>query len=115
MATIAATKVEREDRGTVITWGALSQVSADVGNGVFIGDITDISVQAVGTSTNTVAIQGSNDNVHFEILGAGLTLTIAAGGQSPVQPLPARPLYIRPGTPSAGVNTIVTVGGRRPF
>jgi hypothetical protein len=113
MATINPTRVDRNDGGVVITWAALVNATSDVGQGVFIGDLVDVAVQAVGTNATTVEIEGSNSGDDYNDLGAGQTLTIGASGSSPVQNILARALFIRPATPSAGANTDVILSGYR--
>lgn len=112
MATVAAKRVDNGNGGVTISWGALDQSKGDVGEGVFIGDLVDVSVQAKGTGATTVSIQGSNDGVNYAPLGAGMTLTMS-NGVAPVTNIVARALYIRPSTPSGNADTIVTVGGYR--
>lgn len=114
MATIAAARVDRDDGATVITWTNLVQATSDVGDEVYIGDLVDVSVQALGTNATTVEIQGSNDGTNFAALGAGMTLTIGASGSSPITNLLARALLVRPNTPSAAADTdVVLIGYRR--
>lgn len=109
MATIAAVHVQRDDLSEVVTWTDLVNATSDVGNKVAIPQCRDISVQAFGTNATTVVIQGSNDGTNWNNLGSGLTLTIGATGSSPVTRVPEHPLFIRPSTPSAGVNTDVVL------
>jgi len=114
MATIVPVRVDRPDGGVIITWTNLVNSTSDVGRAVYIGDLDDVSVQAVGTSATTCIIQGSNDGTSFNILGAGVTVTVGATGNSPVLPLLAKPMFLRPATPSAASDTdIIVVGARR--
>ena len=111
MATIIGNMVRDENKVTTVTWGPMSQAAGDVGRGAIVGDLIERSVQAIGTNTNTVAIQGSNDGTNWGALGAGITLTIGATNTSPITALPINAKYIRPATPSAGTDTIVIFCG----
>lgn len=114
MATIRGNRVDRDDRGVAITWAGLANATSDVGGGAYIGDLEDVTVQAItGTSADTEVIQGSNDGVSWAPLGAGLTLTIAVSTFSPVTAVTPKPLYIRPATPSAHSVTVIVAGFKR--
>lgn len=113
MATIKGTRTDLDNGGVVITWPTLAQASADVGSGVFVGDLDDVVAGAEGTNTNTVAMQGSVDGTNFTALGAGLTLTIGASGHSPVLAVSPKPIYIRPSTPSANTASVRVTGYRK--
>lgn len=114
MATIAGNRVDGDDGSVTVIWTNLAQATSDVGGPAYIGDLVDVCVQARGTNTNTVEIQGSNDGSVYAALGAGQTLTIGASTSSPIQNLLARAKYIRPNTPSAGADTdVILVGYKR--
>lgn len=116
MATIAGVRSDPDNKSVSITWTNLVQSTSDVGSGIYIGDLEDVTAQAIGTSGTTCVIQGSNDGVNFNTLGAGITLTIGASGSSPVLAITPKPLFIRPATPSAAADTdIVISGGRRRY
>lgn len=113
MATITGALVNQDDRVEVATWTNLVQATSDVGKGIRVAHLQELVVQAFGTNATTVEIQGSNDGVTYNALGAGVTLTIGASGSSPATALTVKPLYIRPATPSAGADTDVVLVGRR--
>lgn len=113
MATITGVRVNADDRVSTVTWTNLVQSTTDVGRGVRVADLQDLTVQAIGTNATTVEIQGSNDGTNWAALGAGLTLTIGASGSSPVTAIAVKALYLRPATPSAAADTDVIIAGRR--
>lgn len=111
MATIGGTITQRPDGGFLMVWGALSQAGSDVGQAIYVGNLCSLVVQAQGTNTNTVALEGSLDGTNWSPLGSGLTLTIGASGFSPITQVSVIPAFIRPATPSAGTNTVVRMSG----
>lgn len=111
MATIDAISEVRKDM-MVVTWTNLVQATSDVGAAADLGQYGGKrSAQAFGTNATTVQIQGSNDGTNWDALGAGVTLTIGAGGTSPITDLPAMARYLRPATPSAAADTDVVIVG----
>lgn len=109
MATRASIRSDGNDRQATIQWSGI--LLTDDGAGVFIGDLDDVSAQAVGDAT-TVVMQGSQDNLSWAPIGTGITLTIAAG-ITPVLGITPKPKFIRPLATGASTGTVVTVVGTR--
>lgn len=113
MATVQPTKVFGDDKRVTVTWTGLTFAGSDVGDGVYVGDMEDLAIQAVSaTATDTCVIQGSQDNSTWDAIGSGVTLTATASTGSQVAALSPKPLYIRPSTPSANSMTIILSGTR---
>lgn len=115
MATRTGIRVDHDNGVTTITWTGLAAATSDVGSLVDVGDLENLTAQASGTNTNTVALQGTNLNnaSAASALGAGVTLTIGSNGYSPPLAVSPQPRFIRPTTPSANSVNVVVSGRRK--
>lgn len=109
MATRPGTRSDNNSRQTLISWTGLA--ATDDGDGVYVGDLDSLAAQAIGDATSVV-MEGSMNGTTWAALGAGVTLTLAAG-TSPVTALGMIPRYVRPRATGAGAGTAVHLSGTR--
>lgn len=90
-------------RGVLIQWTPMA--TGDVGTGVYVGNLKDLSVKAEGTAT-AVAMEGSMDGTNWA------AFTTAVPVANTVTGIPVVPAYLRPNATTATAVT-VTVSGKR--